>query len=82
MLSILMVAMLCVGLASCSKDDDNDNKKSNPEVVDDGDDETEINLLVGNWYSLEEDDTYDVRREALFIFNSNGTCKLGSVAKY
>lgn len=76
MMSILMLAMLCVGLASCSKDDDNGNKKTNPEVVDNGDDEKETSLLVGNWYSLQEDETYDVHNEVLFIFNSNGICKM------
>ncbi|MGM9690189.1 MAG: hypothetical protein ACI3ZJ_05060 [Bacteroidaceae bacterium] len=73
MMSILMVAMLSVGLASCSKDDD--NEKTNPEVVDDGDKEEDVNPLVGNWYSLDEDETYDVRNECLWIFNSDGTCK-------
>lgn len=76
MMSILMLAMLCVGLASCSKDDDNGNKKSNPEVVDDKTDEGDTDktgLLVRNWYASQTN--ADGTSETLFIFTSNGKFK-------
>lgn len=74
MMSILMVAMLSVGLASCSKDDD--NKKTNPEVVDDKTDEggtDKTGLLVRNWYTSDTDG--DDTSETLIIFTSNGKFK-------
>ncbi|MBP3213836.1 MAG: hypothetical protein J6M19_03240 [Bacteroidaceae bacterium] len=62
MMSILMVAMLCVGFASCSKDDDNAGSLAYDAN----------NPIVGGWYHPETDEDSEI----LFLLYPNGNFKL------
>jgi len=64
MLSILMVAMLCVGFASCSKDDDNAGSLAYDAN----------NPIIGSWYHSEIDGSQE--NETLLLLYSNGKFKL------
>ena len=57
LLSIVMVACLCVGMSSCSSDGDDDETVSIP----DG--------LIGTWYKISGDSHYSMN----FTFNQNAT---------
>lgn len=62
-LAALMIAVVCVGLSSCSKDDDS----STPI-----DSSLDINLLYGTWIREYKAYNGDSEKEIL-VFNSNGT---------
>ncbi|MBO5585779.1 MAG: hypothetical protein J5924_05325 [Bacteroidaceae bacterium] len=64
MLSILMVAMLCVSFASCSKDDDNAGSLAYDAN----------NPIIGSWYHSEIDGSQE--NETLLLLYSNGKFKL------
>lgn len=63
-LTIMMIAMLNVGFASCGHDDDDD--KPNNTVVE----EDDANPLVGSWIYQDEE------MQTLFVFYSNGKFKV------
>ncbi|MCE9001212.1 hypothetical protein ACIXUF_18970 [Bacteroides fragilis] len=62
-LAALMMAVVCVGLSSCSKDDDSSTHIDNS---------LDINLLYGTWIRESKGYNGDSEKEIL-VFNSNGT---------